>query len=88
MILTFTRTFHMVRGDQSAYSLPGWCLMLSSDPIFDLTCFKSGPLATPTAALIGGISVSMRVRDRVCVCCAVHGERSVIVAFVHVNERR
>lgn len=34
--------------------LPGWCLRLDRDPILDRTCFKSGPLATPTGALIGG----------------------------------
>ena len=34
----------------------GLCFTLSNDPILDLTFFKSGPLASPTGAFIGGIS--------------------------------
>lgn len=35
---------------------PGLCLTLASDPILEETFFKSGGFASPTGALLGGIS--------------------------------
>lgn len=41
---------------KSLIHLPGLCLTFASDPILEETFFKSGGFASPTGALIGGIS--------------------------------